>query len=64
MLAYGKCDAKPDVSTIAWARTIAFAAFAVLLMLNVSSPGLAQSYPDKRSPLMGTKYERRLLSLT
>jgi tripartite-type tricarboxylate transporter receptor subunit TctC len=47
MLAYGKRDGKPDVSTIAWARTIAFAAFAVLLMLNVSSPGLAQSYPDK-----------------
>ena len=26
MLAYGKRDGKPDVSTIAWARTIAFAA--------------------------------------
>ena len=33
--------------TIAWGRTIAFATFAVLLMQNVSSPGLAQSYPDK-----------------
>ena len=35
------------MSTIAWGRTIAFATFAVLLMLSVSSPGLVQAYPDK-----------------